>query len=254
MIQPYLVLVSAAGIAGILTRRYRLGHRERALQKSFEREQRKAAVAARAENPLRARITLEEKALQVQTNLAQVSSFLRRAETHFARGEWDETEKLLIQALALDEHNTKINRLLGLTYLHEGEWKKAELLFKKLVDVEPQEASHHGNLGLSLYHQNQLPPARAAYETALKLDDQKAARWVSLGQVCLQLTDYPAAIRAFRQAVDLEKKNTDYLTALAEAYELNSQQKAAVATYEKILEIAPYHEEIKARLLTIAGK
>ncbi|MFH0775999.1 MAG: tetratricopeptide repeat protein [Patescibacteria group bacterium] len=254
MIQSYLILAAGSGITGILLRRKKLNVVAKQVQRQFEKEQHKLNTESRSENLLRARISLEEKSRKIQESLGQIAVLLRKAETHFARSEWVEAEKLLIQILALDEHNLNANRFLGLTYLHREEWKKAELIFQKLVEAEPKEASHFGNLGLSFYHQKKYPLAREAFENAIRLDSQKAARWLSLGQIHLKLKDFAAAEEAFKNAVKRDHRNLDYLFALAEAYELAKNGKAAIKTYERILELSPYNEEVKKKLEILEPK
>ncbi len=254
MIQPYLILAAGSGIAGIFLRRKKLNVLAKQVQRQFEREQQKLNRESRSENLLRSQISLEEKSQKIQERLGQISVLMRKADTHFTREEWNPSEKILIQIIALDEHNIKANNLLGLTYLHREEWKKAELIFQKLIELEPKEASHFGNLGLSFYRQRKYSLAREAYENAIRIDGQKASRWLSLGQVYLKLKDFGAAAEAFKNAVKRDHRNLDYLFALAEAYDASKNLKAAVKTYERILELSPYNEEVKGKLQILEAK
>ncbi|MBU1089776.1 tetratricopeptide repeat protein [Patescibacteria group bacterium] len=254
MIQPYLILAAGSGITGIFFRRKRLNVLAKQMQRKFEREQQKLNCESRSENLLRAQISLEEKSRKIQESLGQISVLMRKSDTHFAREEWRETEKILIQILSLDEHNLKANHFLGLTYLHREEWKRAELIFQKLIELEPKEASHFGNLGLAFYRQRKYPLAREAYENAIRIDGQKASRWLSLGQIYLKLKDFGAAAEAFKNAVKRDHRNLDYLFALAEAYEAGKNLKAAVKTFERILELSPYNDEVKQKLKTLEPK
>lgn len=253
MLQTYLVLAASAGLAGLVYRRHRLTREALHIQRNFEREQRRQTAAARSENELRARLTLEEQSRKIQDSLTAVAMFLRKAETHFAKEEWRETEKLLLQSLALDEHNPKANRLLALAYLHQGEWKKAELICQKLIKIEPKEPSHYGNLGLALYYQDSFTAAQSAYKQALTLDATKASRWVSLGQVCMKLTDFAGATDAFFRAVKLDRKNIDYLLALGESYTAAGEREKAVKAYEQVLDISPYNDDAKHRLAELVA-
>jgi cytochrome c-type biogenesis protein CcmH/NrfG len=254
MIQPYLILVAAGGITGIFLRRKKLNVLAKQVQRSFEREQQKLNRESRSENLLRSQISLEEKSRKIQESLGQISVLMRKADTHFAREEWKESEKILIQVIALDEHSLKANNLLGLTYLHREEWKKAELIFQKLIELEPKAASHFGNLGLAFYKQRKYPLAREAYENAIRIDAHKSSRWLSLGQVFLKLKDFGAAAESFKNAVKRDHRNLDFLFALAEAYELGKNLKAATKTYERILELSPYNDEVKQKLKELEPK
>ncbi|MFH1546141.1 MAG: tetratricopeptide repeat protein [Patescibacteria group bacterium] len=254
MIQPYLILAAGSGITGIFLRRKRLNVLTKQMQRKFEREQQKLNCESRSENLLRAQISLEEKSRKIQESLGQISVLMRKSDTHFAREEWRETEKILIQILSLDEHNLKANHFLGLTYLHREEWKRAELIFQKLIELEPKEASHFGNLGLAFYRQRKYPLAREAYENAIRIDGQKASRWLSLGQIYLKLKDFGAAAESFKNAVKRDHRNLDYLFALAEAYEAGKNLKAAVKTFERILELSPYNDEVKQKLKILEPK
>jgi len=251
MIQPYLILAASTGLAGLLYRRYQQVIHDTKHQREFEREKRRIAKESRGQNELRARLTLEEQSSKIQDSLAKVSMFLRKADMYYAREDWNETEKYLVQALALDEHNIKAYRLLGLTYLQQGEWKKAELIYQQLIEMEPTEASHYGNLGLALYYSEKYETAREAYEAAITRDSKKPSRYISLGQVCLRLGDHTAAIKSFQHAVQLDKRNIEYLLALAEALEETGDSDAALKTYEKILDISPYNEAVRDRVFVI---
>jgi len=254
MIQPYLILVASTGITGILFRRKKLSVLAKQVQRQFEREQQKLNRESRSENLLRSQISLEEKSRKIQESVAQIGILMRKADTHFAREEWKETEKILIQILALDKHNPKANNLLGLTYLHRQDWKKAELIFQRSIEAEPKVASHFGNLGLAFYKQQKYPLAREAYENAIRIDTHKASRWLSLGQIFLKLKNFEAAIESFKNAVKRDHRNIDYLFALAEAYELGKNLKAAVKTYERVLELSPYNDEVKQKLKILESK
>lgn len=248
MIQPYLILVSGIGIFGILQHRKKLNLKTKQIKRQLEREQRKLNMATRAENLLRSRVSLKEKSRKLQESLAQIGVLMRKAETQFAREEWKDAERNLVQVLSFDEHNIKANRLLGFTYLHRGEWKRAELVFKKLIELEPKGATHFGNLGLAFYRLGKYPLAREAYLNATRLDGSKAARWMSLGQIYLKLKDFEAAASAFRRAVKIDHRNLDYLFAFAEAHESGSNYAAAAKVYEHILDLSPYNEGAKERL------
>ncbi len=254
MIQPYLILVASGGIVGILSHRGKLNILAKQVQRQFEREQQKLNRESRSENLLRSQISLEEKSHKIQESLSQIAILMRKADTHFSREEWKEAEKILIQILALDEHSIKANNFLGLTYLHREEWRKAELIFQKLIELEPKVASHFGNLGLAFYKQNKYSLAREAYENAIRIDAHKASRWLSLGQVFLKLKDFRAAAESFKNAVKRDHRNLDFLFALAEAYELGKNLKTAVKTYERILELSPYNEEVKQKLKELEPK
>jgi len=251
MIQPYLILAASTGLAGLLVRRHQQIVHDTQHQREFDREKKKKDKAARGQNELRARLTLEEQSNKIQDSLAKVSMFLRKADMYYAREDWAETEKYLVQALALDEHDTKAHALLGLTYLQQGEWRKAELIYQQLLEIEPDAAGHYGNLGLAFYYSEKYKQARAAYEEAIIRDSKKPSRYVSLGQVCLRLGDHTAAIESFRHAVRLDKKNIDYLIALAEAHEEAHDNSAALKNYEKVLDISPYNEMVKERIFEI---
>jgi len=248
MIQPYLILVASSSIVGVLMRRKKLNIVAKQVQRKFEREQQKLNRDSRADNLLRSRLSLEEKSKKIQERVAEIGLLIRKADTHFAREEWKEVEKILIQVLGLDKHNPKANRMLGLVYLHRENWKKAELIFQNLVELEPKDATHFGNLGLSFYRQKKFPLARESYKNAVRIDSHKALRWLSLGQVYLQLKDFENATSAFKNAVKRDHRNLDFLFALAEAYEKDKNTKAALKTFERILELSPYNNEVKLKI------
>ena len=63
-----------------------------------------------------------------------------------------------------------------------------------------------------------------------------------------------AAAEAFKNAVKRDHRNLDYLFALAETYEAGKKLKAAIKTYERILELSPYNDEVKRKLKILEPK
>ena len=70
----------------------------------------------------------------------------------------------------------------------------------------------------------------------------------------MKLKDFRAAAESFKNAVKRDHRNLDFLFALAEAYELGKNLKTAVKTYERILELSPYNEEVKQKLKELEPK
>ncbi len=146
-------------------------------------------------------------------------SLFKRAEAHLEKGDLLNTEKLLIQSLALDPSSLEAYNKLGLIYIKEGQFKKAEMIFRKLTSAKGDEPSYHSNLGLTLYHQQQLAEAKSAYEKAIELDQGRAGRYFSLGKILHAMNETDKALVHFQKALEMDPKNLDYLLTMAQFYQ-----------------------------------
>ena len=175
-------------------------------------------------------------------NAARADSLIKRADIHLNKGEVNEAQKLLIQALSLDPSAIEAYNKLGLIYLRQEQFGKAESIYRKLILTVLNEAAYFSNLGLALYSQGKLEEARTHYKKAIELDPGRAGRFFSLGSIMRELGELDEAVAHLRKAVEMEPRNLDFMLSLAEFYLERGLEGETRQLLGEILLLAPDNE------------
>lgn len=178
-------------------------------------------------------------------NLAKADLLFKKAEIQFAKADFKEAEKLLIQALSLNPGLIDAYHKIGLIYLHQRQFTKAETIFRKLAISVLTEPSYCSNLGLALYHQKKLEEAKSFYKKALELDNSRAGRFFSLSQILIDLGEFEDALSNLKKAIEMEPHNLNYLLSLAHFYLEQSKIEDAKILLEEIQKEFPRDEAVK---------
>lgn len=262
MIQIYLLAIAVLLLLLVFLNRHYLLRKDDFLQKEFEKKKKREKLAKIAKEDVsekkviqKEEENIEKKIKKEEINFNQINSFIKRAETLMAKDQFEESEKLLIQVLSLDENNFIANSLLALLYLKNHSDSKAEVIYRKLLEMKPKDPALYTNLGLAFYNQAKYNEALESYSFAVKLDPEKPARHVNVGQVYFVVKSLDKAIEHFKEAVKLVPRNVEYLFMLADTYREKGELKNAKTTYNKILHQEPYNNEAQeeVRRLTAMG-
>lgn len=244
MTDALLLIASLSGITLLFRRHYvALREEERGVATPFE----KHGKMNEGEAPSRteATVTAEQKK---DLNYGLINRTFRKADFHFARGEWEEAEKGFVKVLSLHEHHTEALNRLGVIYLEQNQLTKAELIFKKLLATPAKEPIYYSNYGRCLYALGKLEKAAVAYEQAISLDPTKPMRFMSLGHIYFELRRFEEALENFGKAYERDRRGLDALRRMAEIYEITADQEKLREILEKILELDPYNEATKKKL------
>jgi len=179
---------------------------------------------------------------------AKGDTFVRRADVQLQKGELQEAEKLLIQAIAVDESSCDAYKRLGLIYLRQGQFGKAEEIYRKLVMTITDDATLFSNLGMALYSQQKLEEAKEFYEKAIEHGDERAGRFFSLGKVLHELEDIENALNNYQKALALDPSNLDYLLSIAHFYVEQGMATEAKQLLSEILAQNPENEAAQEML------
>lgn len=117
-------------------------------------------------------------------------------------------------------------------------------MFSELRRDEPSHnfAEEWSLTGLSLLQEKHLEDAEAAYRTAIGLDESSFA-WDGLGLVLQRRELRTSAREAFERAVRINPDNATAWVHLGYSYELLGNGRAAIAAYQKAIEITPQRAE-----------
>ena len=184
--------------------------------------------------------------------LQKLRILLRESEKSSARGNFDDTEKLLIQALTVSPASIEARAQLAKLYLQTQREAKAEALYRELI-AECDDVSFFANLGLSCYRLAKYEDARAAYAAALERDSKNPERIAALGRACMAAGSFAEAAALMEKASERLARDTELLHVLAECYERLGDSLRAQDTYRRIHRLQPYDEAVKEKISALAG-
>lgn len=169
----------------------------------------------------------------------------KKAELELKRGDLEEAEKLLIQAIAMNPAHLEAHAKLGMIYLNQEQYAKAELFYRKLVLTKSDDPVYFSNLGLALFQQEKYLEAKGFYEKAIELDATRPGRFYSLARINHQLGDFENAFFNIERALILDPSNLDYGLTLAHWYIEKELFTDAKRILETIQTHWPENEEAK---------
>jgi serine/threonine-protein kinase len=165
------------------------------------------------------------------------------------------------KAIDLDPKDAKAHFGLGIALHGKGQVDAAIASYQKAIDLDPKDAQAHNNLGLLLRDKGQVDAAIACYQKAIELNPKNAISHSNLGAaLCDEKRDYDGAIAHFRTATLLNPKFANAHVNLGEALLWKGQVGAAMASYQKAIELAPKFAPIRTglvkaeRLAAVQGK
>jgi len=113
------------------------------------------------------------------------------------QGKLDDAQKAFAAALLLDDQNSKVLALLGLTYFRGGKLQQARPIYEDLVERLPTDASHRLNLGLVYLKLGDAEKAINSLEASRALDPSQGRAVSYLGLAYARAGRYTEAYRAF---------------------------------------------------------
>jgi tetratricopeptide (TPR) repeat protein len=253
MVYAYVLVGSFVGLCLILGTRLLLTNRRirrlvRGIQTRVQSAQERGAVLVeetKVEKPVKNPRT---SAIELQ----QVRSLMRSAEKAWAQDKYEEVERLLIQALTIQPHTHDVRAELGRLYLTTSREAKAEAMYRELLQHK-DDVSYYANLGLAYYRQGKYVEACYAYQEALNRDAKNPERSAALGRACIAAKRFQEAAPLLEKASAFLSRDTELLHLLAECYLQIGDTEKAEEAYRRIHKREPYDEQVKEKLLSLAG-
>lgn len=127
---------------------------------------------------------------------------------HKARqNQFDETRRLLLEAVALKRDYTDALYLLSQLDIQEGNIDSALAFTRSIISIEPNNPTRYFQLGLLLAADQQLEPAAKAFETAISLGGTYANARYFLALTYLDLGRTEEALSQLRLVLETNENN-----------------------------------------------
>lgn len=184
--------------------------------------------------------------------MQKLRCLLREAEKVGARKQYDEVERLLIQALTVAPESVEARAELGKLYLLMDRDAKSEALYRELLH-DTKDVSFYANLALACYKQGKFEQACVEYQHALDLDPKNPERAFALGRSCIAAKRFLEASKLLEHAAERIARDPELLRMLGECYEQLGDLANAENAYERLHRLQPYDTHIKEKLASLAS-
>ena len=177
----------------------------------------------------------------------EVSRQLTR-EANFAleRGDLQEADRLLVQALRQCETDAEARALYGEVLWRLGQREAALQQLKSAAEQAPDQAPIHLRLAEKYLASGSAELAQRHTETAIRISPGNSAAWLMHGKVLQARGQIQTAISALQRSLDFNPEETEALARLAECYQASGQPDRALAEWQAALErYRPGHEPVE---------
>ena len=175
------------------------------------------------------------KPIRIEPQLASGSpdSLLNRAYAAYRDGKLDEAQRLYLDMVGRDAHNS--DALLGLAAIAQqrNEDRIAAQYYLRVLNLDPRNAV--ANAGMSALSNNENYESRL--KTLLREQGNSAALHFALGNLYAEQSRWSEAQQAYFNAYSLDAKNADLAFNLAVSLDHLGQSKLAAQHYQQALQL-----------------
>jgi tetratricopeptide (TPR) repeat protein len=176
----------------------------------------------------------------------------RIADNHMSLGRYESALRYLQKSLTVRTDVPETYRLLADCYHRLQDDQNAIANLKKVLALDPYDDNSRSFLMLLYRKTNDQLGVAAQYKEMVGLYCQ-SEDWIhTAGLIYLRNGNIDEAIDLFRDYLKTDSSSVVILSVLGTAYEMKSDTNNAIATYQKILKIAPGAEEVASNLYRLA--
>lgn len=170
---------------------------------------------------------------------AQVGYLVGLAMEHIQKGNLEDAERLLKQALKMAPKNTEIFRLLGVNCAFKKDLQEALIMFDRSIKLAPDNWLSHSNRGNILKDLNRLNDALKSYERAIALRPDYAEAYNNKGNALYELGEFRHSIDAYDKAISLRPNYADAFHGRGNALKRLGNPEEALKSYELAVKSDP---------------
>ena len=171
-------------------------------------------------------------------------------EAELFKNEWkfEQYEKKLIEAMAIDDESLKVLKPLSDLYFTLGNYKKALSLLKKVTEKDPTDHNAIWQIAEIYFVAWDTQTAELLIEKAINLKNDNPKYYLTMVEIYYNTERYDEALAFMEKIIKLRPTNPKYLLATAELYEQIWDIDNAKKYYFTVLEYEQSNEKAKAKL------
>lgn len=159
------------------------------------------------------------------------------------RGEWEQAEKDLQQAVQTCSNNVEARQHYAEALWHRGAEREAIAQLEAAQRLDRDDNSLTIRLGEMYLTVGSVYQARSAAEQALDFDPRSASAWALHGRSLQATNDLRGALSDYQRSIGYAPESTDVLTDMAEIYRRLGQPERALVTLQSLLDTYSPGEE-----------
>ena len=134
-------------------------------------------------------------------------AYVNRAKKCIDRGEFEQAEKILEEAMELPQEDALVYKYLGIVCEKTGRLSDAIAAFKKSANINNADKEIWRYLGFALMNTNKCEESIESFENANKINPGNTDIHAGWGMALMKLKRYPEAHEKFMEAVRLNRHN-----------------------------------------------
>ena len=176
------------------------------------------------------------------------TAYFKLARTYLKMKDYENTQIILEQNLAVDPQQEQSEKMLGDIYRDTGDSEKAIEHYYRAISINENYYKAHYSIGALFLKEGQSEKAREALKISIKLEPNYAKAYGALGLVEQEIGAIDLAIENFIHAIELDPGSYKIYYRLASAYNLQKQYENAKMSAKDCLNIkrnyAPAYYEL----------
>ncbi|MGV0981880.1 MAG: tetratricopeptide repeat protein [Polynucleobacter sp.] len=164
---------------------------------------------------------------------AHIGYLVGLAMEHIQKGNLDDAERLLKQALKMAPRNSEIFRLLGVNCAFKKELEEALEMFNRAIKIDSNNWLAHSNRGNVLKNLSRHNDALKSYERAIALKSDYAEVYNNMGNLFQELHQFEKAVESYDRAIALQPNYAEAYCNVGNALKKLNLLDLALVAYEK---------------------
>ncbi len=178
----------------------------------------------------------------------KIVEILRREAIYYERWEYEKAKNFIIEWLAIDKFHKHLNLELANIYNKQWDYKKSEYIYRELIENQKEDFELLKKLGFILALQKKYKDSIRVYKEALEKKPNDPGIIDILSDLTYEIEDFEWTIKYAVQYLKDRPRDIEKLQLQAFSLDQLWKDEDAIMTYEKILEMQPYNDDIKGRI------
>ncbi|NBV49897.1 tetratricopeptide repeat protein [bacterium] len=175
-----------------------------------------------------------------------VESLVRMAQEDLARSSLNSAEKILEQAVLVNNQVPEVFHLLGHVYTKKGKFKKATLAFERASSLYNDMGKYKEGAQVFSKTKKRLEKLQPGFDP--RINKQLSEKHAELGAFYMRYERFREAYHEFAKALNLEPDNLQYHLQMGKCLFRTGDKEGALALLRKAVEKHPKSPDLKIQL------
>ena len=172
-------------------------------------------------------------------NTMRSSSMLKLAQQQFDTGDLEQSEKTLVEAMAVDASNPPLHVLSGRIAIEHGQLERARDRFQFALELDPKQVSALYYQGVVYQRWQQYDKAYTVYQQAYDMQSDNISFLLAMSEMLVSMSKRDEAITLLESKVVYFDQNASIRSALGQLYYMNQDYTNAVKYLKQASYLSP---------------